>query len=272
MIASGKGGIRGWLRGAERWFSAAAPQCLWCGGSKTGRKRAKNGTAAAAAFGRMERLLCAECLETVPWITEIRCAVCGRYEDCPDCIRRKSGEGVVNRSAVRYDPFMKEWLARYKYRGSERLEPLFCDMIGYAYGTLLEEIAHVGNGNRLTAVSYIPLSGKRLSERGFNQAEKMAAGLCREHRLPLLSLLVRTRHTEKQSYKSRRERLESLDQAFAVDPGGAERLLEMAAGGGINVILVDDVYTTGSTLNQCAEVLGADLGSSATVYGLTWAR
>ncbi|WP_199616768.1 ComF family protein [Paenibacillus alkalitolerans] len=225
-----------------------------------------------AAFGGIDRLLCAECCGAVPWIAEIMCPVCGRYEECPDCKRRQEGERIVNRSAVRYDALMKEWLARYKYRGDERLEPLFSHMIGYAFGLLADELARTGTGERPTVVSYVPLSERRLGERGFNQAERMAVRLSREKRLPLVSLLERTRHTEKQSYKSRRERLESLDRAFAVHSGGLRRMRDMSAGGSVNIVIVDDVYTTGSTLNRCANEIKSALGGGVVVYGLTWAR
>jgi competence protein ComFC len=222
----------------------------------------------------LHHLLCSDCCSRIPWITDIRCKVCGRYETCPDCKRRKGGGGVINRSAVRYDPFMKELLARYKYRGAERLEPIFAQMIGYAYELLADELTVCANpaSPGITVVSYVPLSRRRLEERGFNQAERLAVWLSRERRLPVLPLLERTRHTEKMSYKSRKERLESLDQAFGVPFASISALEDAAAGKQAKVLLVDDVYTTGSTLNKCAEEIVESCGKGVTVFGLTWAR
>lgn len=184
---------------------------------------------------------------------------------------------MVNRSAVRYDPFMKELLARYKYRGSERLAPLFGEMIGNAYRLLRSELAAERRELLPTIVTYIPLSGRRLQERGFNQAARMAEVIARSERLALLPLLVRTRHTEKQSYKSRRERLDSLLGAFDTDEDGLRLMESRFAGGPCNIVIVDDVYTTGSTLYQGGEVLTDALRESGRfrglrVYGMTWAR
>ncbi|WP_274362501.1 ComF family protein [Paenibacillus thermotolerans] len=179
----------------------------------------------------------------------------------------------MNRSAVRYDPLMKDWLALYKYRGAEKLEPLFAAMGSYAYRQLREELA-LDSSSAQTVISYIPLSERRLGERGFNQAERTAAAISAEHGLPLLSLLVRTRHTEKQSYKTRRERLESLEGAFAVAPEGLMRLKDYLVQGPVNIILADDVYTTGSTLHRCAAELLSSYGAGqrVKVYGITWFR
>lgn len=263
MIAGKRSFLVGWIRGLESWFSPSAAHCLWCGGIKKQENIRINSNVG------IEKLLCIKCSESIPWITDIKCRVCGRYEDCPDCVRRS---GIINRSAVQYNPLMKEWLARYKYRGSEKLEPVFFEMMGYAYRLLLEELKQRGVNSRQTVITYVPLSEKRLGERGFNQAERMAARLCNDKSLPLFPLLERTRHTEKQSYKSRKERIESLEGAFAVTTDGLLRLRKMTARRSVNVVLVDDVYTTGSTLNRCAAEIKNAGGDAVSVFGITWFR
>jgi len=247
--------LRWWERllgAAESGLGQRTGVCLWCGGRVRDR-------------GRLA-VLCARCNAEVPWIDEIVCLTCGRAEECPDCVRRKSSYIAANRAAVKYTPFMKELLARYKYRGSERLAPLFQEMAAYAYGLLPSPAVR-------TVLTFVPLSERRLEERGFNQAEVMARGVAGYYRLPVLPLLDRTRHTEKQSYKSRRERLESLDRAFALRDDGAASLREMLRTGPVRLVIVDDVYTTGSTMQQCGGVIWRGIGSSSlTIYGLTWAR
>jgi predicted amidophosphoribosyltransferase len=169
---------------------------------------------------------------------------------------------------------MKEWLARYKYRGSEKLAPLFGEMAGFAYERLRE--LWEPEPDARTILTFVPLSERRLEERGFNQAEIMARAVGRRYRVPVVPLLARTRHTEKQSYKSRRERLESLERAFAPREDGACELRRLLAAGPLRVVVADDVYTTGSTMQRCGETIrsaACDAGpNDLRVYGLTWAR
>ncbi|MDT2286474.1 hypothetical protein P7H17_10875 [Paenibacillus larvae] len=77
--------------------------------------------------------LCQICYTGIPWIREVICPICGRYEECGDCLRREETCFIRNRSAVRYDESMKELLARYKYRGDEQLSSLFGEMLLFAY-------------------------------------------------------------------------------------------------------------------------------------------
>ncbi|MCI3921335.1 ComF family protein [Paenibacillus sp. TRM 82003] len=251
------------IAGVEGGLSPRGEACLWCGGRRP--------AAAVNHRAAMPRLpICERCAADVPWITTIACAACGRAEACADCARRRASCVVANRAAVRYTPFMKEWISRYKYRGDERLAPLFEDMTGFAY----EKLRELWTDTDIpTVVSCVPLSDRRLEERGFNQAERMARGLAARYGVTYMPLLVRVRHTEKQSYKSRRERLESLDNAFAAN----EQAISTFMGGEkermVRVVLVDDVYTTGSTLQRCAEVLRQAVGADRVeVYGVTWAR
>ena len=93
----------------------------------------------------------------------------------------------------------------------------------------------------------IPLSSHRLAERGFNQSLLLALQL---NRLKTRShLLLRMRHTPAQSSLKRQERLANLVGAFAVAP------LEAGLIRGQNILLIDDVMTSGATLNLAAQVL-----------------
>jgi ComF family protein len=114
-------------------------------------------------------------------------------------------------------------------------------------------------------ITFVPLSEKRELERGFNQAEQMARDLGRKLRLPVVPLLQRQRHTEKQSLKSRSSRLEDLQDVFSLIPEAPKQIQTPS-----RIYVVDDVYTTGSTLNQCAKTIRSRL--DAEVYGVTWAR
>jgi ComF family protein len=221
------------------------------------------GQAAGRAPSLPPHELCADCRARIPWITAPQCVHCGRAAPCPDCAGRPRRDVLLNRAAVRYTAEMKAWLARYKYRGDERLAPLFGWMLEHAYALLDAELTPRGIAPH--AIAYVPLSAVRQRDRGFNQAEQMALRLGRRLQLPVLPLLHRTHHTGKQSFKSRAERIRSLEGAISAAPQAAALLKP-----GMCLLLVDDVYTTGATMHQCAKVLRAC--RPVNVFGLTWAR
>ncbi|UJF33233.1 ComF family protein [Paenibacillus hexagrammi] len=132
----------------------------------------------------------------------------------------------MSRSAVRYDEGMKEMLARYKYRGDERLRGVFGSMLVYPYRLLNAETKKLETDRRKTnkVITFVPVSERRLLERGFNQAEQMAVELGRQVGLPVMPLLRRSKHTDKQSFKSRSERIEDLQHVFEAEPDAMERL------------------------------------------------
>jgi competence protein ComFC len=212
--------------------------------------------------------LCTKCWNDIPWIREVKCAVCGRHETCYDCRRRNETYFVMNRSAVCYSAEMKAWLARYKYRGDERLLQLFAAMLIYAYHKLLEtEEIH---GDRFDYITFVPLSDQRLLERGFNQAELLAREVGMQVHTPVIALLNRVIHTDKQSFKRRSERLLDLGGVFTMSDLGRIQMASRQSDQPLRILLIDDVFTTGSTLNQCASVIREHI--QAQIYGLTWAR
>ena len=94
----------------------------------------------------------------------------------------------------------------------------------------------------------IPLSKRKLKWRGFNQAEEIAKELAKLLKIPLISdCLIKTKETKDQVELSEKERKENVKNAFSVK--NKEKIL------GKNVLLVDDVFTTGSTMEEAAKVL-----------------
>lgn len=209
-------------------------------------------------FSREEEvLLCDQCTnQLVP--TEGECCVrCSRpFEDvaeefrkgeyCYDCVRWEEDiewRGILERniSLYEYNDFLKEVISRYKFRGDYVLSKFLC------------------KGLKKVIKEYdlfvpVPLSNERLYERGFNQSEALIlqAGL-------IPTFVLKRTHTEKQSKKSREERIH-LSNIFKIV--SAEEIV------GKKVLLVDDIYTTGSTLLHAAKLLkrqGALSVSSFTV-------
>lgn len=215
--------------------------------------------------------LCMPCQQAIPWIHHIYCKICGRYEICHDCKRREQTYFIYNRGAVQYDETMKAWLSQFKYRKNERFAPLLIAMLLPAFQQVWHALAKQDQAN--IALTYIPLNKQRMEERGFNQAEMLARGLAEVSGLPLIPLLSKTRHTHKQSYKSRAERLQDLRGTFRFQQEIGARLpqyFQQKIGHPMNILLVDDVYTTGSTLNEAAKILTHNL--PCRIYGITWAR
>ncbi|PLR90804.1 ComF family protein [Bacillus sp. T33-2] len=170
------------------------------------------------------------------------CLDCRRWEEDPDW----SGCLSQNISLYVYNDFLKEIIARYKFRGDYILARGFSG-----------DIKKVLSKFSIDFLVPIPLSSERQYERGFNQAEALIleAGIQPAHLLTRL-------HTEKQSKKSRSERIH-LPQVFQIGK-------DAAAVAGKIVLLIDDIYTTGSTLRHAAKVL-KDAGATK-ILSLTLAR
>lgn len=115
-------------------------------------------------------------------------------------------------------------------------------------------------GRDFDAICPVPLHPKRRRERGFNQAELLAAELARRTGWPLVEALGRRRYTGTQTQLDRRARRQNLREAIVLRKNVTDMTL----------LLVDDVLTTGSTLDACAAALVE--GGAASVSALTVAR
>ena len=169
-------------------------------------------------------------------------------DQCLDCVRWEkdqewAGTLEKNISVVTYNDFAQEVIARYKYRGDYILAHVFAYLMKKKICTLTFNV-----------IVPVPLSASRLYERGFNQSEAIIV----ESGYEPTKLLTRT-HTEKQSKKSRSERIH-LPQVFQLETTVFSQ----------HILLIDDIYTTGSTLRHAAKLL-KDAGASS-VSSLTFAR
>jgi competence protein ComFC len=208
-----------------------------------------------------EKVICRECEESFEELKGALCKICGRRlqgldpqfidgEMCYDCIRWEKDpewEGVLSRniSLYAYNKFLQELIARYKYRGDYILANVFKQKIKRNIEILKPDL-----------IIPIPLSPERLYERGFNQAEALitSTGQTPSH------LLTRN-HTEKQSKKSREERIH-LSEIFQISSSATFEAK--------NILLIDDIYTTGSTLRHAA--LPLKQAGAANIMSLTLAR
>jgi competence protein ComFC len=146
-------------------------------------------------------------------------------------------------------------LAALKYEGIRRLAPILADL---ASPTLVTLLAISGPA----ALVPVPVHADRLAARGYNQSELLGRHLAARHGLALSTPLRRAQRTERQHRLDRAARLRNLRGAFVVDQRNAP--LPQTA------ILLDDILTTGATLEACAAVLRAH--GCREVYGLAIAR
>ncbi len=176
---------------------------------------------------------------------------------CYACAERKPAFEAA-RSAVRYNGIAGEALKLYKY---ERCTWLASDLGAILYHCLLAEYSLL----TFDLVVPVPLHPTRRRQRGFNQSAMLARELVRRVRpLPWADLLNRTRPTATQTYLTASQRMSNVAQAFQPDRAGRRRLQKK------RVLLVDDVMTTGATVNACAKALKR--GGAASVHVLTVAR
>ncbi len=148
---------------------------------------------------------------------------------------------------------MKHALAYFHYKKSTRIQKVLHklkykeakelgEMYGEEYGQLLYA---QGFTNKFDVLIPVPLHKNKLRKRGFNQAEMIANGLAKSLQLPVdIKLLVRNVYTETQTKKSRVDRWKNVQEVFAVPD---KSILKDK-----NVLIVDDVITTGSTIEACA--------------------
>ncbi len=179
--------------------------------------------------------------------------LCGACHKNPPCFDKTISAGP-------YEGVLAEAVKLFKYKKKIH--------IGRALANQMIIASHMRCHSELVSESQryiipVPLHPKRLREREFNQCAIIASELGERLGIPvLLDVIIRSRHTRPQVELDMKERGKNVVGAFTVREG---EVIE-----GKDIILVDDVYTTGSTVNECAKVLKKN-GASA-VYVVTIAR
>lgn len=212
--------------------------------------------------------LCSLCLPKLRPIGDPLCERCGAPFDplsyaapvCAAC-RSKSPHFLAARSAFHFDGPIRESIHRLKYKEKKalatRLTPL-----------LMEAIAkdHTLAGFKPQFVVPVPLHSSRLRQRGFNQSFLLADELGRQMGVPAVELLKRTRPTPPQVELNRADRLKNVRGAFEVEKTAFNKQRASKA----RILIIDDVFTTGATLSECAHALHQ--AGAAEICALTLAR
>ncbi|WP_297988023.1 ComF family protein [uncultured Anoxybacillus sp.] len=193
---------------------------------------------------------CLRCRSRFVLIDGHVCDRCGRPTEqnvCADCMmwQQRGSPLIKNRSLYVYNDWMKEVINRFKFRGDYALIEAFRhEVCAFFYKHFSSDMFLVP----------IPLSPSRLVERGFNQAEALASLLS----LPTIFALRRI-DDEKQSKKTRRERFVGGKFCLTNEDVAEKR-----------IVIIDDIYTTGATVHEAAQLLH-DAGARE-IYSFTLVR
>jgi len=210
-----------------------------------------------------DRYICPDCERKLIKTQPPLCAKCSKPIDyeaseslCPDCTAyEKSFETA--KSPFSYEGIIKDSIYSFKYYN----KPYFYKFFGSCLISYMKENDYT-NFDYITSV---PLHRSKMRKRGYNQAELLAKFVSGSLFIPYVDVLKRTKKTTKQSQKTKDDRRTNLIGAFAIKSPHKNQGIKKS-----RVLLVDDVYTTGSTADECAKTL-LDFGVSQ-VYVLTIAR
>jgi len=240
----------GWLTSSETGFgrflvggllaSLFPPRCLLCGSATTGVK-----------------VLCKQCAAKLHSLEGMRCRRCQealddiRLDLCHSCGTRTWGFDLA-RSLGSYKGAWGDLVRALKFDGERAVARLLCVRLA-AY------LADEEPFGTIDVVTYVPMSRSDRRKRGFNQAHLLAQGIGRRIGISARRLLLKVRETPPQAALPASERRENLRGAFHLIRSGRGK-----------VLLIDDIFTTGSTVEACAHTLKS--GGHKEVFVLTVAR
>ena len=194
-------------------------------------------------------LVCVQCAPRLRPIEEPKCKCCGKaienmeQEYCSDCKKRtyyfEYGFALWN-----YDKVMRKSIADFKYHHRREYAEFYGEQFVEKYGQQLLAL-------QLDAIIPVPVHWTRYIERGYNQAQVVAEQIGSRTGIPVLGdVLLRKKRTVAQKNLNDKERFRNLEHAFSVTDKwkNSGEILK-------RVLLIDDIYTTGSTLSMCAKVL-----------------
>jgi len=203
--------------------------------------------------------LCPACAAALEPLPELHCGICGLPLDdggsaCRDCRGGAPRSLALSRSAFVFTPPLRSLVHAFKYKARE-------DLAEFLSGKMASALAAFPELAPYKFAAAVPLYPARRRERGFNQAELLAAGLAaRGNLFHLQGAAARTRNTPSQTALSKTERKTNMAGAFSV--------LKPELVKGRNILLVDDVATTLATLEALASEFKKAGALSVAAYTL----
>ena len=189
--------------------------------------------------------VCGKCRDEIEYITQPFCMKCGKSIDdeegeyCSDC-RRHEHLFTAGRAVFQYKNDIRRSIHGFKYKNKREFAPFYGEEIEKCLGRWISSVAP-------DALIPVPLHRKKQSQRGYNQAELIADEVGRRFSIPVVNDLVyRVKRTVPQKELSDDLRKKNMKKAFKL----AENIVKLDV-----VMVIDDIYTTGSTMDAISEVL-----------------
>lgn len=185
--------------------------------------------------------LCSKCVDTLPFVGEHICQYCGmplkdESDYCNRCQYSKH-EFTKNRAPLVYDGDVKKMVYALKYNKKK--------YIAQTLGALMSD-TFLKHNMSADIIVFVPMTQQEEKNRGFNQSELLALEVGRRLDLPVLPALVKVRSTSQQKELKGKDRATNLEGAFAC-------VFEQVKNR--RILLIDDIFTTGATANECTKVL-----------------
>ncbi|HMA68514.1 MAG TPA: ComF family protein [Candidatus Mcinerneyibacterium sp.] len=200
--------------------------------------------------------LCKNCVDDLALIGENYCKYCGKelgYSGvCQDCAESRSYFWNLRRSVYRYNDAMAKLVHEFKYKNN-------IEIIDYFSGIFFEKFREYFNNIEIDYIIPVPVSKKRLKERGYNQVELLIKKF--DDSKVKKDILLRTKNTRPQSsFEDDQKRKLNVKDAFKVT-GNVDNK---------NILVVDDIITTGATLYEIGRLLKKS--GAAKIYNYTLIR
>ncbi len=202
---------------------------------------------------------CDSCKRKLIFIRGKICDYCGAPitggKVCDKCKENKNDFDKA-RAIIAYDQASSPMITKFKYSKAKYLEKRLCEILceGYAkYPELAPDF-----------VTFVPMTEKKLKERGYNQTQVLASLFCEKNNLELKQLLVKSKETPAQAGLDKDKRKENIKDAFEIIAENRKLVKDK------KILIIDDVFTTGSTTNECAKVLKK--AGASSVFVLTIAK
>jgi len=193
--------------------------------------------------------ICADCFATISFNPYEICLVCNRGSidglTHPFCKSRYAIDGAF--TSISYKGVVKKLVYQFKYK------PFVSDLcnilVDLMYEGLIQKELFIKTIEQpVMALVPIPLYKAKLRKRGYNQSKLLALGLSKKFNVPTVDMLIRVKNTPSQVGLERKKRIENITNAFSIAPN-------ILTSKYLNIFLVDDVLTTGSTFLEAAKVL-----------------
>lgn len=221
--------------------------------------------------------LCDSCIEKFQWIGLDTCRKCGKplgkddpHDLCHDCrtVRHHFDRGYT---CCLYDLYARAVIMDLKYRDKSYLGRIVGDILADRMQAAGGQISEGGQTlkDRYDIVIPVPVSPRRMEQRGYNQAALIAARFSEKSGIPMDDRVI-VREDRKMAMKDldAMQRRLNVRDAFLLTEHGKE----MLDGSGKRIVVVDDIYTTGATVDECARVLKSSGASKVDVLSFAAGR